>query len=134
MDSVDIVHGLSGHCPWTEWTLSMDTVHGLGVHCPWTQWTLSMDPRSNTPDRQCPLSPWTFYRWVFLHPDNHLRKVDASSCKGGERMPNFPYPLKTKDCMHIHDRVRMVLSLVRVGKEWASHIFLHPHNLASAQD
>ena len=26
MDSVDIVHGLSGHCPWTQWTISMDSV------------------------------------------------------------------------------------------------------------
>ena len=39
MDSVDIVHGLSGHCPWTQWTLSMDSVdivHGLSGHGPWT--------------------------------------------------------------------------------------------------
>ena len=53
MVSVDIVHGLSGHCPWTEWTMSMDSVdifHGLSGHC------------SNTPAGQCPLSPWTFYR------------------------------------------------------------------------
>ena len=43
----------------TEWTLSMDSVdivHGLSGHCPWTQWTLSMDLRSNTPAGQC---PWT---------------------------------------------------------------------------
>ena len=33
MDSVDIVHGLSGHCPWTN-------VHGL---CPWSEWTLSIE-------------------------------------------------------------------------------------------
>ena len=62
MDPVDIVHVLSGHCPCSQWTLSMvsvDIVHG---HNPWTQWTLSMDSRSNTPARQCPLSPWTFYR------------------------------------------------------------------------
>ena len=28
---------------------------------------------------------------VFLHPDNHLDKVDALSCQGGERMgqPSF---------------------------------------------
>ena len=59
MDWVDPVHGLSGHCSWTEWTLSMDwvdNVHGLSGQCPWTQWTLSMDPHSNTPARQC---PWT---------------------------------------------------------------------------
>ena len=62
MDSVDIVHGLNGHCPWTEWMLSVDIVHGLSGHCPWTQWTLSMDPCSNTPARQCPLSPRTFFR------------------------------------------------------------------------
>ena len=49
MDSVDIVHGLSGHCPWTEWTMSMDSVdivHGLSGQCSSTQWTLSMDLRS----------------------------------------------------------------------------------------
>ena len=43
MDWVDNVHGLSGHCPWTQWTLSidsMDIVHGLSGHCP-PQWTLS---------------------------------------------------------------------------------------------
>ena len=40
MDSVDIVHGLSGHCPWTQWTLSMDFDSG---QFPWTQWTLSME-------------------------------------------------------------------------------------------
>ena len=48
MDLVDIVHGLSGHCPWTEWTLSMDSVdnvHGLSGYCPWTQWTMSMDSK-----------------------------------------------------------------------------------------
>ena len=38
MVSVDIVYGLSGHCPWTEWTMSMDS-----GQCPWTEWTLSMD-------------------------------------------------------------------------------------------
>ena len=49
-DWVDIVHGFSGHCPWSQWTLSMDwvdIVHG---------------PRSNIAAGQCPLSPWTFYR------------------------------------------------------------------------
>ena len=62
---MDIVHGFSGHCPWTEWTLSMDwmdNVHGMRGHCPWARWTLSMDPRSNTPAEQCPLRPWTLYR------------------------------------------------------------------------
>ena len=29
MVSVDIVHGLSGHCPWTQWTMSMDSVDFL---------------------------------------------------------------------------------------------------------
>ena len=69
VDSLDLYHGLSGHCPWnqwTGWTMSMDTldkvqwvhgqspvrparldnVHGFSGHCPWTQstvWTLSMD-------------------------------------------------------------------------------------------
>ena len=26
MVSLDIVHGLNRHCPWTEWKLSMDSV------------------------------------------------------------------------------------------------------------
>ena len=66
VDTLDIVHGLSGHLPWTQWTvwtMSMDTldkvqwvhgqsplrparldnVHGFSGHCPWTQWTLSRD-------------------------------------------------------------------------------------------
>ena len=36
---------------------------------------------------------------VFLHPDNHMHKVDALSCQGGERMgrPSFsPPPKKAK--------------------------------------
>ena len=65
---------------------------------------------------------------VFLHPDNHLQ-LDALSCEGGERMgPVFPHPLKRKGCLRIHDRVRLMLSLVRVGKEWVSPDFLHPDN------
>ena len=66
MDSVDIVHGYSGHCPWTQWILSMDSVdsldivhghagqspgspggldnaHGQSPLSPWTDWTLPMD-------------------------------------------------------------------------------------------
>ena len=33
---------------------------------------------------------------VFLQPDNHLHKVDALSCQGGERMdpPSFSPPPK----------------------------------------
>ena len=44
---------------------------------------------------------------VFLHPDDHLLKVDALSCRGGERMgqPSYSPPLKSKDCLHIHDRM-----------------------------
>ena len=60
---------------------------------------------------------------VFLHPDNHLHKVDALSCQGsivrvGKEWagPVFPHPLKSKGCLHIHDRVRLMLSLVRVAK------------------
>ena len=66
---------------------------------------------------------------VFLHPDNHLHKVDALSCQGGERMgrPKFPHPLKNQDCMHIHDRVWLIFSLFwGMGKEWAGPVFLHP--------
>ena len=45
MNSLDIVHGLSGHCPWTQWTLSMDFDSGQfpWTQFPWTQWTLSME-------------------------------------------------------------------------------------------
>ena len=69
MDSLDIVHGLSDHCPWTpvpilglgggsnkHCLLSFGLVYGLIGYCPWTQWTLSMDPCSNIPVRHC---PWT---------------------------------------------------------------------------
>ena len=31
-------------------------------------------------------------------------------------------------------RVRLILLLVGMGKEWAGPVFLHPDNLASAQD
>ena len=48
--------------------------------------------------------------------------------------PVFPHPLKSKDSLHIHDRVWLMFSLVGVGKEWAGPVFLHPDNLASAQD
>ena len=27
----DNVHGFSGHCPWTQWTLSMDSVYSLDI-------------------------------------------------------------------------------------------------------
>ena len=74
MVSVDIIRGLSGHCPWTEWTMSMDSVdiiHGLSGHCPWTKWTLSTSVdivhvlvlQPDSVHGQCSLSPWTFYRW-----------------------------------------------------------------------
>ena len=47
MVSVDSAHGLSGHCPWTEWTLSMDsvdTVHGPSFqYSSQTMFTESMD-------------------------------------------------------------------------------------------
>ena len=98
---------------------------------------------------------------VFLHPDNCLHKVGALSCQGGERLvwprfspppkkhrlyvyscpggkrmdqPSFSPPSKTKGCLHIHDKVRLILSLVRVGKEWAGTVFFHPNNEDSAQD
>ena len=73
---------------------------------------------------------------VFLHPNNHLHTVDALSCRVGKELARsvFPHPRKSKGCLHIHDRVKLILSLVGVGKEWASPVFLHPDNLASAQD
>ena len=53
MVSVNIVYGLSGHCPWTKWTLSMDSVESVYiVYVPILQ-----------PDNahgQCPLSPKRF--------------------------------------------------------------------------
>ena len=45
---------------------SVDNVHGLSGHCPWTQWTLSIDPRSNIPAGQCPLSLWASYGRVCI--------------------------------------------------------------------
>ena len=48
--------------------------------------------------------------------------------------PSFSPPRKSKGCLHIHDKVRLILSLVGVGREWAGPVFLHPDNLASAQD
>ena len=59
---------------------------------------------------------------VFLHPANYPNKVDVFSCRGslvrvGKDWagPVFPCPLISKGCMCIHDRVRLMLSLVRVG-------------------
>ena len=73
MDSLDIVHGLSGiagHCPLipgqssTESMDSLDIVHGLSGHCPWNQWkvwTMSMDTmtksREPTQTGHCPWTP-----------------------------------------------------------------------------
>ena len=34
MDSVDIVHGLSGQFPWTQWILSMDVVQSVSGFFP----------------------------------------------------------------------------------------------------
>ena len=34
---------LTGQCPLTMSTESMDIAHGRSGHCPWTQWTISMD-------------------------------------------------------------------------------------------
>ena len=42
--------------------------------------------------------------------------------------PAFPHTLKSKGCLHIHDRVRLIHSLVGVGKERAGPVFLHPDN------
>ena len=46
----------------------------------------------------------------------------------------FLRPIKSKGCLHIHDRVKLIVLLVWVGKEWAGPFFLQPDNLASAQD
>ena len=51
------------------------------------------------------------------------------SFQGGEWADQvFPHPLKSNGCVHIHDRVRLMLSLVRLGKKWACPVFLHPDN------
>ena len=42
--------------------------------------------------------------------------------------PVFPHPLISKGCMCIHDRVRLMPSLVRVGKWRTSRVFLYPDN------
>ena len=133
---------------------------------------------------------------VFLHPDNHLHKVDVLSCQGGERMgrpcfspppkkqrlfafslqgkvdtftsqgwcfhlsgwenngpakffstqktictrlmlylvvvgkkwadPVFPHLLKSQDCMHIHDRVWLMFSLVGEGERMGRPSFSPP--------
>ena len=72
-------------------------------------------------ERMCP---------VFLHPDNHLHKVYALSCQGGDRMswPSFSPPSK-KQMLYVYSwQGRLMLSFVRVGKEWTSLVFLHPDN------
>ena len=61
----------------------------------------------------------------FLHLDKHLHKVDALSCRSGERMV-FLHPLKSKGCLHIHDRVRLILSLVRDGERMGRPSFSPP--------
>ena len=42
---------------------------------------------------------------VFLHPDNHLHKIDALFCQGGERMgqPSFSLPPK-KQWLYAYSR------------------------------
>ena len=67
MDSVDIFHGLSGHCPWTLSPLvpilQLDNVHGKG-----------------------PLSPWSFYRQDWLEilninpRDMRIQKMCSTDC------------------------------------------------------
>ena len=42
-DWLDIAHGFSGHCPWSQWILYKDWVDIVHGYCPWTEWTLSMD-------------------------------------------------------------------------------------------
>ena len=51
MDNVHGVYGLSGHCPWTEWTFTMDSVdsldnvHGYSGQSPVNPWTKSRESR-----------------------------------------------------------------------------------------
>ena len=68
---------------------------------------------------------------VFLHPDDHLHKVNALFVRMGKELagPVFPHPLKSKGCMCIHDRVRLMLSLVRVGKDWTSLKHNQPYSV-----
>ena len=82
MDSVDIIHGLRGHCQWTEWTLFMDSVDivppGLSGQCPWTQWTLSMDSVDIV------YGPWFQYSSWTMSMDNvhrvHGLSTDGQAC------------------------------------------------------
>ena len=57
---------------------------------------------------------------VFLHPDNHPHKLTLYLVRVGKEWAGlvFPYPLKSQDCLHIHDRVWLMFSLVGVEKEW----------------
>ena len=49
-------------------------------------------------------------------------KVDAITCQGGKvtDQPSFSPPRQPSFC------TRLILTLVRVGKEWASPVFPHP--------
>ena len=60
----------------------------------------------------------------FLHPDNHLHKVDVLSCLGGERMGR---PKKQRLFAYSWQGMVDVFTS-RVGKEWAGPVFLHPDN------
>ena len=40
--------------------------------------------------------------------------------------PVFPHPLKSKGCLHIHDKVRLILSLVEWGKNGPAQFFHIP--------
>ena len=61
--------------------VSVDIVHGLSGHCPWTQWTLSMDLRSNTPAGQC---PWTMstesMEFLETGKDPRFLHTDSKDC------------------------------------------------------
>ena len=95
MDSLDIVHGISGksrqspwilwtksreptqtgQCPWTQWTLRLDNVHGLSGNCPLSPWIMSVDSLDNVHGLiekcgHCPLIPWTMSRQTGQSPLN----------------------------------------------------------------
>ena len=63
MDIVQLEYwnDLTGQCPLSPLKLStesMDIAHGLSGHCPWTQWILSMDFTPTLYLGQCIVKEW----------------------------------------------------------------------------
>ena len=58
------------------------------------------------------------------HQRSELSNTILCTFSRGDKRISFPQPIKSNGCMHIHDRVRLMLSHVRVGKEWTVLLFL----------